>query len=364
MRNGNRRGLLRRKPLRHVPLPPLTITLFPIRWSQRCPIAVSSERWKPVVLCSMYGYWLSLIETLGWNGIDILTRIRIRPSTRISSFHQMLDGLRRAWLEIVSIDVVFGEQKRRPQHDLRTPDFDRAQSSGLKCPRAGRESLIRRECSGVDRQIPQIASVPQDDRLHDAAVHVWLVDVRQRQSDHAHVGAAGLTYGFGCPGNGRRRNRHHQLHRRIDLEDGLRFGKRLVAVVVARTDDGELQALVSGGEALADEGDPLVLVGGGERAGDDREFPAAAEEPRRLVGERIGDALGRRLVDEEIARAGLGVGVPGEDAYAALARLAEHARDAGAVLDRDRNYVDAAGDPVLHQLVLLRGVEARRSVPD
>ena len=47
----------------------------------------------------------------------------------------------------------------------------------------------------------------------------------------------------------------------------------------------------------------------------------------------------RRLVDEEVARVGLGVGVPGQDLDAALARLAQHRRDAAAVLDRHGDRV-------------------------
>ena len=92
--------------------------------------------------------------------------------------------------------------------------------------------------------------------------------------------------------------------------------------------------------------------------------PLPFEQPRRLVGQRVADAFRRRLVDEEVARVGLGVGVPGQHLDAALARLAQHGRDAGAVLDRDRDRVDLARDPVLDELVLLRGVEAGRPVPD
>ena len=72
----------------------------------------------------------------------------------------------------------------------------------------------------------------------------------------------------------------------------------------------------------------------------------------------------RRLVDEEIARVRIRVRVPRHHVDAALARLPEHARDAAAVLDRDRDHVDLSRDPVLDELVLLGGVESGRAVPD
>ena len=92
---------------------------------------------------------------------------------------------------------------------------------------------------------------------------------------------------------------------------------------------------------------------GGERAGDDRELALAVEQPRGLVGEGVGDAFRCGLVDEVVARVGLGVGVPGDDVDAALAGLAQHGRDAGLVFDGDGDGIDAAGDPVLDHLVLL-----------
>ena len=64
--------------------------------------------------------------------------------------------------------------------------------------------------------------------------------------------------------------------------------------------------------------------------------PFAAQQARRLVGQRVGDALGRRLIDEEVAGVGLGVGVPGQHADAPFTRLAQHGGDAGPVLDGAR----------------------------
>src|SRR5262249_43649232 len=178
------------------------------------------------------------------------------------------------------------------------------------------------------------------------------------------AGPPRLAHGLRGARNGGRRDRHHELHRRIHAQDRLRLGERLVAVVVARPDRREHELRILLNEALADVRDPFVLVRRAERAGDDRELPLAAEQARGLVGEAVGDAFGRRLVDEEVARVGLGVGVPGEHLDPAFARLAQHRRNPAAVLDRDRNRVDPAGDPVLDQLVLTRRVEAGRAVPD
>ena len=161
-----------------------------------------------------------------------------------------------------------------------------AEAARIDRGRAGREGSLSQLRGGQHRQVPQIARVPQDDGLHDAVVHVRFVDVRQREADHVHVRPPRLPHGFGRSGHGRRRNRHHELDGRIDTQDRLRLGERLVAVVVARANRRELQVRVLLGEPLPDVGDPLVLIRGAERAGDDRELATASEQPRRFVGQR------------------------------------------------------------------------------
>ena len=108
---------------------------------------------------------------------------------------------------------------------------------------AGVELVLRDQRARVDREVAEVARVPEHDGLHDAVVDVRLVDVRQRQPDHVDVLASGLPHRLGRAGHRRRRDRHDQLHRRIDLHQRLRLGERLVAVVVARADRRELQAL-------------------------------------------------------------------------------------------------------------------------
>src|SRR5207249_1575247 len=67
--------------------------------------------------------------------------------------------------------------------------------------------------------------------------------------------------------------------------------------------------------------------------------------------------------DEEVPRVGLGVCVPCEDLDAAGARFAQDGGDGLLVLDAHRDRVDAARDPRLDHLVLLRGIRFGRPVP-
>ena len=239
-----------------------------------------------------------------------------------------------------------------------------AQPAALHRLRAGGQRALQHLHPGMDRQVAEVAGVPQHHGLDHVAVHVGLVDVGQRQADHVDVLARRLAHRLGGAGHRRRRDRHHQLRVRMHAQDRLCLGERLVAVVVGRPDRRQRQARMLLRDALLDERDPLVLVGRAERAGEDRELALAVEQARRFVGQRVADAFRRRLVDEEVARVRLGVGVPRQHLDAALPRLAQHGRDPGAVLHRHRDDVDAAGDPVLDHLVLPGRVEAGRAVPD
>ena len=191
-----------------------------------------------------------------------------------------------------------------------------------------------------------------------------LTHVRQRQPGHLHVRAARLLHRLGRARHRRRRDRHDQLHLRIDLEHRLRLGERPVAIAVARPDRHELHLRDTSRQPLFDVLDPFVLVRRAEARGDDRELALAAHDARRLVRQRVADPLRRRLVDEEVARVLLRVGVPRHDLDAALARLAQHRRDGRLVLDAHRDRVDAARDPRFDDLVLLRRIELGRAVPE
>ena len=77
------------------------------------------------------------------------------------------------------------------------------------------------------------------------------------------------------------------------------------------------------------------------------------------------DAFGGRLVDEEIARVGLGVGVPRQHLDAALARLAQHGRDARrGSRPRPRSTSTLRVIQLSTSSFCFAGVEAGRAVPD
>ena len=242
-------------------------------------------------------------------------------------------------------------------------DLERPQPAGLDSRGARADFVLRELCAGIHREISEIARIPQHDRLHDAAVDVRLVDVRQREADDVDA-ETGLPHGFGGTRHGRRRNRHDQLDARIHLQNRLRLRERLVAIVVARPNRHERQPRITIGEPLLDELDPFVLIRRGEGAGDDGEFTALVQQPCGLVGQRVADAFGRGLVDEELARVRLRVRVPREHVDAASARLPQDGRDTGAILDRNGNDVDPPRNPVFDQLVLFRRIQAGGPVPD
>jgi hypothetical protein len=108
----------------------------------------------------------------------------------------------------------------------------------------------------------------------------------------------------------------------------------------------------------------LVLVGGAERTGDDGELSFAVEEPCGFVGQGVADPFGCSLIDEVIAGVGFGVGIPGENFDAALARFAKNRGDARLVFDGDSNSVHAASYPTLDEFILLGGLETCGTVPD
>src|SRR4030081_3442098 len=108
------------------------------------------------------------------------------------------------------------------------------------------------------------------------------------------------------------------------LQHRLCLGEGAVAVAVARLDGNELDVRVARCESLPDVADPLVLIRSAQAGRDDGEVALSIHDPRGFVGERVANALRRRLVDEEVPCAGFGVGVPGYDFDAMVARLAEH----------------------------------------
>src|SRR5262245_39341692 len=78
----------------------------------------------------------------------------------------------------------------------------------------------------------------------------------------------------------------------------------------------------------------------------------------------MADALRRGLVDEEVSRVCLRVGVPGQHADAAFTRFLEDGRNTLLVLDAHRDDVNLARDPTFDDFGLLDRVEVGRAVPD
>ena len=108
---------------------------------------------------------------------------------------------------------------------------------------------------------------------------------------------------------------------------------------------------------------PLDHVGGRKRRGDDRELALVAQDLGGVIHERLADALRRRLIDEEVARVGLGVGIPGDDLDPSLAGLPQDGGDSFPVFDGNRDDVDAARDPGFDDFVLLGRVWIGRARP-
>ena len=150
----------------------------------------------------------------------------------------------------------------------------------------------------------------------------------------------------------------------MHLEHRLRLGEGSISVTIARLNRDELYLRIALREALADVLDPLVLIRGAQAGSDDRELAALPHDARGAVGERVADALGRCLVDEEIARVALRIRVPCHDFDTSLTRLPEHRRDGLLVLDAHSDGVYAASDPRLDNFVLLRGIELGGTVPE
>ena len=69
---------------------------------------------------------------------------------------------------------------------------------------------------------------------------------------------------------------------------------------------------------------PFVLIRGAQTCSDDRKLSLSAKDARRLVGQRGADAFRRRLIDEEVARVFLGIGIPGQHFDAFLAGFPQH----------------------------------------
>ena len=90
-----------------------------------------------------------------------------------------------------------------------------------------------------------------------------------------------------------------------------------------------------GGELLLHHLDPGVLVRRVRRCREDRDLTGVADLLGDQVDLRLRDALCRRLVDEQVAALGVGVGVERDDLHSGVPRLVERVADRLGVVRRD-----------------------------
>src|SRR5207244_12297016 len=115
--------------------------------------------------------------------------------------------------------------------DLTPAHLEGAEPTGLDRSRTTPNLVLLKQRAGVDRQVSEVAGVPEDDRLHDTVVHVGPADVRQRQADDIDILTPGLAHGLGRTGDRRGGDVHHEFDLWVDLEQRLRLGEGLFACV-------------------------------------------------------------------------------------------------------------------------------------
>src|SRR5579862_58499 len=121
-------------------------------------------------------------------------------------------------LEVQTINILFIYDQRRSENNFGAANFESSQPASLNGGRPCRELVLRKLRTSIDSQIPEVMRTPQHYGLYNSVVHIWLANARQGQSDHVDILAARLTHRFGCARNRGSRDRHHQLHLRIDLQ--------------------------------------------------------------------------------------------------------------------------------------------------
>src|SRR4030095_8688527 len=101
----------------------------------------------------------------------------------------------------------------------------------------------------------------------------------------------------------------------------------------------------------------------GERGCDDREFSLIAEHFRSFIHQCVSNTFRGRLIDEEIARVGLSIRIPGDDLDTFLLRLAKCCGEAFPIFYRDSDDINTPCDPSLNDFVLARGIWLSGTIP-
>ena len=107
---------------------------------------------------------------------------------------------------------------------------------------------------------------------------------------------------------------------------------------------------------------PLDHVRRRQTRGDDGELAFVAAQPRGFIHQSEADAFWRGLIHKKFARVWQRIGIVGDDLDTFGLGLAQRSGNTLAIFTSDGNRVHAERDPILDDLVLLRGIGIGRAV--
>src|SRR5918994_600834 len=215
-------------------------------------------------------------------------------------------------LEVVLVDVLLGEDERRPEKNLVLGDqLDLAETTGLKASRLGQVTFEL--CIGdVHRQVAEVDRVPEDKLLYGARLEVGLHVVRGREAGDGHLALEPfLLDGLGRTGQGHGGYPENAGCIGVRSEVVLGYIYPELQVLLAGLDGGNGHLGVLFLHALAHRLEPGDLVRGSERSGNDQELALAAGLLGHDVNELVAYGIEGGLVDEDLAGVLCHVGVPG-----------------------------------------------------
>ena len=104
--------------------------------------------------------------------------------------------------EVELLDVGLVKDEGLSEEDIVALDIEGAESAGLEGFGAFFEFVFGHGDGGVDREVTEVAGVPEDDAVRDALADVAFVFVGQTETDYLHfAGFARLLDGFGGTGD-------------------------------------------------------------------------------------------------------------------------------------------------------------------
>src|SRR5689334_15804820 len=99
-------------------------------------------------------------------------------------------------LKVEFLDVLFRKDKRFAKQDVITFDFELTKASCPECCGPWFQLAFCHRSRGVNGQIAEVGSVPENYRRRDPRPDVTFVVIRQPEANHLHIGAAALLYRF------------------------------------------------------------------------------------------------------------------------------------------------------------------------